>query len=60
MNMIEEDVIIIKKQDGNYNIKYKKPLLNSDGNNVGWLYVDVPNAILNDDNVYVIEPNAAN
>lgn len=58
--MIEEDVIIIKKQDGNYNIKYKKPLLNSDGNNVGLLYVDVPNAILNDDNVYVIEPNAAN
>lgn len=58
--MIEEDVIIIKKQDGNYNIKYKKPLLNSDGNNVDWLYVDVPNAILNDDNVYVIEPNAAN
>lgn len=58
--MREEDIIIIKKLDGNYNIKYKKPLLNSDGDNVGWLYVDVPNVRLNDDNVYVIEPNAAN
>ena len=53
--MDEKDIIIIKKSDGNYNIKYKKPLLNNDGSDAGWLYIDVPNARLDENDKYVIE-----
>lgn len=52
----EEKAIIEKKPDDNYHVVYKKRLLSNDGSDVGWLYVDVPNARLNDDNVYIIEP----
>lgn len=58
--MDEKNIIIIKKSDNNYNIRYKKPLVNNDGSDAGWLYVDVQNARLNDDNVYIIEPTTAN
>ena len=51
----EEKAIIEKKPDDNYHVVYKKRLLSNDGSDVGWLYVDVSNARLNDDNVYIIE-----
>ena len=41
--------------DGYYHIMYKKRMLNDDGSDAGWLYTDVPNVKLNDNDKYIIE-----
>ena len=52
----EECWTIEQKQDDNYHVMCKKRLLNNDGSDVGWIYIDVPNARLNENGEYVIEP----
>lgn len=52
----EEYWAIEQKPDGNYHVMSKKRLLNNDGSNVGWIYIDVPNARLNENGEYIIEP----
>ena len=51
----EECWTIEQKQDDNYHVMCKKRLLNNDGSDVGWIYIDVPNARLNENGKYVIE-----
>lgn len=52
----EECAVIEKRSDCNYHIVIKKHMINNDGSNAGWLYTDVPNARLNENGKYVIEP----
>lgn len=52
----EEYWAIEQKPDDNYHVMSKKRLLNNDGSNVGWIYIDVPNARLNENGEYIIEP----
>lgn len=52
----EECWAIEQKSDGNYHVMCKKRLLNNNGSNDSWLYMDIPNVILNDNGKYVIEP----
>ncbi len=51
----EECWTIEQKLNGNYHIMCKKRLLNNDGSDAGWLYTDIPNARLNENDKYVIE-----
>lgn len=51
-----EEAIVILKPDGNYHIQMKKKMINADGSDAGWLYVDIPNAKLNENGKCVIEP----
>ena len=46
---------IEKQPDGNYHVMYKKHMINADGSDAGWLYTDVPNVRLDDNDKYVIE-----
>ena len=52
----EECWTMEQKPDGNYHVMYKKHMINNDGSDAGWLYTDVPNARLNENGKYVIEP----
>lgn len=52
----EECAVVEKRSNGNYHIAIKKHMINNDGSDAGWLYTDVSNARLNDDNRYLIEP----
>ena len=57
LKSINEECWTMEQQpDGNYHVMYKKRLLNDDGSDAGWLYTDVPNARLNENGKYVIEP----
>lgn len=51
----EECAIIEKRSDGNYHIIYKKRMINNDGLDADWLYIDVPNVKLNENGKYIIE-----
>ena len=51
----EECAVIEKQSDGNYHILFKKHMINNDGSYAGWLYTDVPNVKLNDNDKYIIE-----
>ena len=51
----EECAAIEKQSDGNYHILFKKHMINNDGSDAGWLYTDVPNVKLNDNDKYIIE-----
>lgn len=53
----EECWAIEQKPDDNYHVMCKKQLLNNDGSDAGWLYTDVPNARLNENGKYIIEPS---
>lgn len=52
----EEYAIVTLKPDGNYKIRMKKKLINADGSDANWLYYDIPNARLNENGKYIIEP----
>lgn len=52
----EEYAIVTLRPDGNYKIRMKKKLINADSSDAGWLYYDIPNARLNENGEYVIEP----
>lgn len=61
LKSIDEECAAVEKQlDGNFHVLFKKRMLNNDGSDVGWLYTDIPNVRLNDDNLYVIESKSAN
>ena len=51
----EECWTMEQKPDGNYHVMYKKHMINADGSDAGWLYTDVPNVKLNDNDKYIIE-----
>lgn len=51
----EECAVVEKQSDGNYHVVRKKRLLNNDGSDAGWLYMDIPNVRLNENGKYVIE-----
>ena len=56
LKSINEECWTIEQQsDGNYHVMRKKRLLNNDGSDAGWLYTDVPNVKLNDNDKYIIE-----
>lgn len=56
LKSINEECWTIEQQsDGNYHVMSKKRLLNNDGSDAGWLYTDVPNVKLNDNDKYIIE-----
>lgn len=57
LKSINEECSCIEQQtDGNYHIMYKKRMIHDDGSDAGWLYTDIPNVRLNDDDIYVVEP----
>ena len=51
----EEYAIVTLKPDGNYKIRMKKKLRNTDGSDSGWLYYDILNVRLDENGKYVIE-----
>ena len=51
----EECWTMEQKPDGNYHVMYKKHMINDDGSDAGWLYTDVPNVRLNENDKYIIE-----
>lgn len=51
----EECWTIAQTPDGYYHIMCKKHMINNDGSDAGWLYMDIPNVRLNENGKYVIE-----
>ena len=51
----EECWTMEQKPDGNYHVMSKKRMLNNDGSDAGWLYTDIPNVRLNENDKYIIE-----
>ena len=56
LKSIDEECWTMEQQlDGNYHVMYKKHIINEDGSDAGWLYTDVPNVRLNENDKYIIE-----